>query len=198
MLIPILQLLLSVLLLEISSGLQGVLVPVWAQFEGFDTMAIGTLGSVYYIGFILGCLLVPRLMHRVGHIRTFTGLASVMSAVLLLHPLFIQSTAWILMRILIGFGYAGLYVVIESWLNSHVSNATRGRVFAIYMVATWCALVAGKLAFGLWQIQSFPPFVVAGVLACLSIAPVAFITMAEPVRPPVTVVKIRWVFALSL
>ncbi len=192
-LVSIIQLLLSVVLLEACSGLQGVLVPIRAQLEGFQTLTIGLFGSAYYFGFISGCLLVPGIIKRIGHIRAFSVFATVITAALLWLPLRVGDLSWALMRVLIGFGFVALYIIVESWLNSQVTNLNRGRIFGTYMLVTWLALVAGKLMFGLWDSSSNVPFIVAAMLACLAIVPVAFTTMDEPQRVPHTSVAFRQV-----
>ena len=192
-LVSIIPLLLSVVLLEACSGLQGVLVPIRAQLEGFQNLTIGLFGSAYYFGFISGCLLVPGIIRRIGHIRAFSGFTSVITIALLWLPLMVEPLSWTLMRVLVGFGFVALYIIVESWLNSQVTNLTRGRIFGTYMVVTWLALVAGKLMFGLWDSSSNVPFIVAAILASLAIAPVVFTTMDEPERVPRTSVAFRQV-----
>ena len=179
-LLPIAQLLLAVGLLEAGAGLQGVLVPIRAQTEGFSTPVIGVLGSAYYLGLLAGCLLIPALIRRVGHIRAFSGLACLVAATFLLYPIIVWEVAWAVLRVGIGFGFAGLYIVVESWLNYLATAETRGRILGAYMLTTWLALVLGKLMFGWWEPTLFVPFALVGVLTCLAVMPVAFTTMTAP------------------
>ena len=71
------SLLLAVAILIMGNGLQQTLLPVRASFEGFRPIEIGLMGSFYYLGFVLGCVYGGRAIQRVGHIRTFTALASI-------------------------------------------------------------------------------------------------------------------------
>ncbi|MCP5157558.1 MAG: MFS transporter, partial [Ectothiorhodospiraceae bacterium] len=87
-------LLLSVAILLAGNGLLGTLLPVRAQLEGFSTVAIGALGSGYFLGFAVGCVYGPRLVRRVGHIRTFTAMTAVAAAIALAHVLLIGSAPW--------------------------------------------------------------------------------------------------------
>ncbi len=196
-LISIIQLLLAVALLEAGSGLLGVLVPIRAQSEGFTTFAIGLFGSGYYLGFISGCVAVPALIRRVGYIRTFAGFVSVIAATVLLHPLIVWDTGWVVMRLIVGFGFAGVYIAVESWLNEIASNETRGRIFSSYMAATWLAVVVGKLLFGYWDPAAFEPFAVAVILVCLAVVPVAFTTMSAPQPMPQIPFEMRRVLKFS-
>lgn len=63
-----LNLLLAVLLLELGSGLQGVLIPIHGELGGFPTTVIGGMGTLYYVGFVAGCVSLPGTVRRVGHI----------------------------------------------------------------------------------------------------------------------------------
>ena len=60
-----------------GNGLLVTLVAVRAGLESFPDSLIGLMGSIYFVGFMAGCLVVPRLIRRAGHIRTFASLAAV-------------------------------------------------------------------------------------------------------------------------
>ena len=48
------------------------------------------------------------------------------------------------LRFLFGFCMAGLYVVVESWLNDASTPHTRGRTLAVYMTASMGGLGVGQ------------------------------------------------------
>ncbi|MCC2114066.1 MAG: hypothetical protein KDJ16_18680 [Hyphomicrobiales bacterium] len=73
---PVAALLFSVAFLLMGNGLQTTLVPIRADFEHFNALALGLLGSSYYIGFVVGCLSGPYLILRAGHIRAFLAMVS--------------------------------------------------------------------------------------------------------------------------
>ena len=54
-----------------GNGLIGTLTPLRAHLDGFSDIAVGTLGTWYFAGFVLGCFAGPHLLSRVGHIRAF-------------------------------------------------------------------------------------------------------------------------------
>ncbi|WP_435099567.1 MFS transporter [Arhodomonas sp. AD133] len=200
-LISIAQLLLAVALIELGSGLQGILIPIRGALADFSTVAIGLLGSTYYAGLILGCLFVPPLVRRVGHIRAYTGLTSMAAAALLAHTILASEGAWLVLRVITGFGFAGVYIAIESWLNDLASTQTRGRVLAAYMVVTWVALIAGKLLFGYIDSNVFSSFALVSIAVSLAVAPVAFTTMIQPgpqVTPPPAVDRLLAIAPVGL
>ena len=114
---PVAALLVGVAILVMGNGLQSTLLPVRAQIESFSLLEIGILGSAYFVGFAIGCLTGSRLIHRAGHIRVFTAMAAVASAVALAHALIVLPVIWWPLRAITGFCFAILYIVIESWLN---------------------------------------------------------------------------------
>ncbi len=92
-------LLLSVAIVMMGNGLQGVLVPIRANLELFSTPMIGLLASLYYAGYMGGCLLVPWVVRRVGHIRAFAAFCAVASATALIHALVVDPVAWAVLRL---------------------------------------------------------------------------------------------------
>src|SRR5690606_22339447 len=109
-------------MIMIGNGLQGTLLGIRADIEGFSTLTIGAIMSLYYVGYLSGSVFVPKLIQEVGHIRVFAALASLASGTVLFHGIFDQAWIWAAVRVLTGFAYAGLYIVIESWLNQAATN----------------------------------------------------------------------------
>jgi MFS family permease len=160
-------------LVMIGNGLLGVVIGVRSEGEGFSTLGTGLIMAAYFAGFLLGSQAAQRLMLRVGHVRTFTGLASLVAGAALLHGLWVAPLPWMVLRLLFGFAMAGLYVVAESWLNETVTNANRGRVMAMYMVVSMGGLGAGQMLLGVGDPMRQTLFLLAGIVLALSVAPVS-------------------------
>ena len=144
LLAPVSPLLLGVAILLTGQGLQGTLLPVRAGLEGFSTFSIGLMGGAYFLGFTLGCLRGVALVQRVGYVRTFAAMTAVASAAPLLHGLWLDDWVWWILRLVSGFCFAVLYVVIESWLNEKSTNENRGAVFSAYTLITLTVLAVGQ------------------------------------------------------
>ena len=127
----------------LGDGLQGTLLAIRADLEGFPTTVTGLIMSTFYIGFLLGSILTPKLTQQVGHIRVFAALSALASAAILLHALFIDVPVWIALRLLSGFCFAGLYIVAESWLNDRATNQNRGKLLSLYMIVTYAGVGGG-------------------------------------------------------
>jgi MFS family permease len=160
-------------LLMLGNGLVGVLIGVRSEMEGFNTIVTGLVMAAYFAGFLVGSRVTPRIMARVGHIRVFAGLASLVATTALMHALLVSPVTWLLLRLVFGFSMAGLYVVVESWLNDMVSNANRGRVMALYMVVAMGGLGTGQLLISFGSAIEPTLFIVAGALMTLAVAPIS-------------------------
>src|SRR5690606_30850771 len=109
-------------LLMFGGGLQGLLLSVRGAEEEFSLLALGLVGTGWSVGFITGSIAVPMLVQRVGHIRSFSIMAAIGTATILLNLLLINDVAWILLRALSGFCFAGAAMIVESWLNEVTDN----------------------------------------------------------------------------
>jgi len=173
-------LLIGVAILLTGQGLQGTLLPVRATMEDFSTVAIGTFGAAYFLGFTVGCWRGARLVQRVGHVRVFAAMTALASASPLLHGLWIDLWAWSTLRFVSGFCFAILYVVIESWLNETSTNENRGSVFSIYVLINMTMLAAGQQMMLLDDPAVMTLFAISSVLVSLAAVPVALSTAPTP------------------
>ncbi|HKJ52534.1 MAG TPA: MFS transporter [Gammaproteobacteria bacterium] len=177
---PVAALLLAVALLLTGNGLLGTLIPVRAQLENFSIFSIGLLGSAYFVGFGAGCFYGPHLLRRVGHIRTFTAMASIVSAVVLGHGMIALPFPWWLMRGVTGFCFAVLYVVIESWLNEVSTNKTRGTVLSAYLVINLTVITVGQMMITLDDPATLGLFALASILVSIAVVPIALTESEAP------------------
>jgi len=162
----------GLMLLTIGNGVQGTLLGVRAELEGFSTLSIAVIMSSYYIGFLGGSWLTTSLVLRVGHVRVFAALGSFISAALLLFPMITDPIVWMLLRVALGFCFSGVYVTAESWLNNNASNETRGKAFAAYMMVQMIGLVAAQWILSLGDPSGFILFIIPSVLVSISFAPI--------------------------
>jgi MFS family permease len=167
-------------LLMVGNGLLGVVIGVRAEMETFSTTVTGLIMASYFAGFLIGSQVTPRIMARVGHIRVFAGLSSLVATSALIHALMVSPLSWMALRLIFGFAMAGLYVVVESWLNEMVSNENRGRVMAVYMVVAMGGLALGQLLIGVGDPLRPSLFIVAGALMTLAVAPVSLSVIEAP------------------
>jgi len=195
-LVPVAALLLATVILLTGQGLQGTLVPLRGGIEGFSDFQIGLLGSTYFAGMALGCLLAPRLVRRVGHIRCFSAFAALASATPLLQILIIDPWIWAILRILTGLCFAGIFTVIESWLNDRATNSTRGGIMSTYTAINLVGLIGGQALLSLGDPAGFELFVLISIVLSVALVPVALTSTTQPA--PVLVVKIDLVHLFQM
>ncbi len=177
---PILSLLRGTGFLLAASGLHGLLLPLRGQAEGFSTASLGLLGTAWAGGFVTGCILAPRLVRRVGHVRAFGTFAASGAIIALLTGLMIDQYVWIVLRAFTGFVMAGAYMVIESWLNEKATNENRGTVFGLYMVVSYASIMAGQMIVAVGDVRDASLFMVAGIFFCFALIPTAVSSAATP------------------
>ncbi len=176
----VLQVLLSVVLLDAALAILSPLIGLQLARRGVAPEIIGLISSAYYVGFLAGTLTCHKIIDRVGHIRAFGVFAVVAANATLLHILFDDAYFWIGLRVVVGYGVAGLIVIIESWLNDKASTENRGRVFALYMALTWAASGLGPLALNIEDPSGQILFVIITMLIGFSLIPMALTRIRNP------------------
>ena len=164
----------GILLLMIGNGLHGTLLGVRGDIEGFSTAELSVVMSAYFAGFLGGSQAAPWMIRRVGHIRSFAALGSMVSAALILFPVLVDPIAWTVLRAVIGFCLSAVYVTAESWLNNSTTNENRGKTLSIYMVVQLLGVVVAQGLLVLGDPAGFTLFIVLSVLVSVSFAPIVW------------------------
>jgi MFS family permease len=167
-------------ILMLGDGLQGTLLAIRADLEGFSATLTGLVMSTFYLGFLLGSILTPRITIKVGHIRVFAAFAALSSAAILVHALVVSVPVWMAMRLLSGFCFAGLYIVAESWLNDRATNETRGKLLSMYMVVTYIGVGSGQLLLNLANPMDFELFILTSILISVAVVPLLLSAGSPP------------------
>ena len=165
-------LMLGMMLLMVGNGLQGTLIGIRGEIEGFSTIELSIVMSAYFVGFLGASQLVPELIRRVGHVRVFAALASFISAVLIAYPLLTNPIFWSLGRVVIGFCYCGVYITAESWLNNSVDNEKRGQALSLYMIVQMVGIVSAQGVLALGNPNDYSLFIIISILVSISFAPI--------------------------
>ena len=196
-LVAVASLLLGSTFLVIAGSMHGLLLAVRGTVDGFSTAELGLLGTGWASGFVAGCILIPNVVRRVGHIRAYGALASVGAVTILLNLLIVTPVAWILLRAVSGFTFAGASMIVESWLNERASTENRGMIFSVYQMVSFGASTAGQLLLAINPPNDYFYFVLGAMFYCLAILPTALSTAATPRPLKTTRFDIRRLYALS-
>jgi MFS family permease len=173
-------LLLGILLLMLGNGIQGTLLGIRGRIEGFSTLEMSYIMSAYFIGFLFGSRATPEMIRRVGHVRVFSALGSLISAVLVLYPVAPDPWAWVVLRIIIGFCFSGIYITTESWINNTSSNETRGQALSLYMIVQMLGIIAAQGLLNTADPAEFTLFAVPSVLVSLAFMPILLSAAPAP------------------
>jgi len=174
-------LLFGMFLLMVGNGLQGTVLGVRGDAEGYSASVLGLVMSAYFVGFLGGTQAAPWLLRRVGHVRVFAALASLISAAFILFGAIVDPVAWFILRLVIGFCISGVYVVAESWLNDSATNKTRGQTMSAYVTAQMMGIVLAQGLLNVADPGGYDLFVIMSVLVSLSFLPILLSSSPVPV-----------------
>jgi len=187
-LLSVAALLFGTLFLFMGNGLQGILLPVRGNLEGYATTTLGLLGTSWAAGFVIGCLVAPKLVRRVGHVRAFSGFIAIIAIIALVSGIIIDPIWWVILRAVTGFSTAGTSMIIESWLNERANNESRGAIFSLYIGITLLGVVGGQLMIPLEDVRTPVLFMICGIFYCIAMLPTTLSTAASP--QPLKAVKL--------
>jgi MFS family permease len=176
----LLGLLLGFGLMQMGNTLQGTLLSVRGGIESFSPAQIGAVGAGFWVGVVIGSLRCGKLIQSVGHIRAFLALGAIASTAPLLHLLLMDPIAWIVARALTGFCFAGLFIVVESWLNSAATEETRGQIMSVYAMTGLLAGIVGQLLLPTTDPAGFRPFCIVAIIIAFALVPIALTRAAAP------------------
>ncbi|WP_224823506.1 MFS transporter [Cognatishimia sp. MH4019] len=165
-------LLLGMMLLMVGNGLQGSLLGIRGGDAEFSTFQMSIVMSAYFVGFLGGSRLAPEMIRRVGHVRVFAALGSLISAVLILYPVLVDPISWTVGRVIIGFCFSGVYVTAESWLNNSADNENRGQALSAYMLVQMTGIVVAQGLLLVPDPSGYLLFILPSIFVSLAFAPI--------------------------
>jgi MFS family permease len=183
LLISFAALFLSVILLQLGSGGVVPLDALSGVTLGFTTSEIGLLGSAHFLGFFIGCWGAPRLMGSVGHSRAFAAFCAAGTIGILAHMLIVNPFAWAGLRMMSGLCVAGCYTVVEAWLQSKVTNETRGRAMGTYRIVDIMGSLGAQLFIGILEPASYVSYNLLALLCCAALLPLTLTRAEQPATP---------------
>ncbi|MEW9678204.1 MFS transporter [Pseudomonas sp. TE50-2] len=190
--------LLGLFIIALGNGVLSSLTTLRLGAAGESATMIGVVSSAYFIGLTLGAIFNDRLILRIGHIRAYSSFAALIGATILLQGLFYDTTWWFVLRLINGWAAVGVFLVIESWLLLAGDAKIRGRLLALYMIAFYGAGVIAQAALG--EVTGWgetAPFMVAGMLATLSVLPIVILPRVSPLLDQVEPLKPRQLLGVA-
>lgn len=180
------SLLLTTAFLLAGHGLHMTFLPLRASELGLSQTLIGLSGSAYFAGFLTGALLIPPVIARVGHIRSFTALMATFLCSFLLLSFTENGALWVMVRFLLGSVMCGAYTVVESWLADQSDRSQHGRVLSVYTGIVLLSMALGQYLLRLTDGNPLHPFILVSLLVGIAIIPVSLTGSLAPAPVPPT------------
>ncbi len=126
---------------------------------------------------LISCIITPRFLQRVGHACVRRSDLAAQHRAFCFCALMVDWRAWLVFRCISGFGIAGAYLIIESWLNERVTNETaRLSSRSIWRSPVWWASIGGIYLAPLGDPSNTSLFILCGVIFALAMLPTALST----------------------
>lgn len=164
----------------IASGYLMSLIPLSMGSFGIDTQYAGWLASAYYIGLLIGSMLIEPVIAKIGHRLSFIGFLLMLAATVVVLPWAASIEAWLPNRLVAGIAVAGIFVVVESWLLIGDSPKERAKRLSFYMTSLYGGTTLGQLAIGVIGTQGAYPFMVVLGLLLLAVMPPLLVRQGQP------------------
>lgn len=190
-------LLIGILLLMAGNGLHGTLISVRGDLENFSPQLMGYVIAAYYAGYLGGALFTPKMLKRVGHVRVFAALASLVSAAFVLYPAFVHPLWWVVLRFVVGFCFSGIYVTAESWLNDMAPNEHRGKLLSVYLIMHMLGNVIGQGGLLLADPGGYTLFIIMSVIVSVAFTPILLSVSRTPVQEESRSISFRELYIAS-
>jgi MFS family permease len=182
---PLIVPILSMCILTLGNGFFTTLTTVQLSNMQMSTVMIGIISATYFTGMMLGSFFSQNIIAKVGHIRSYSVFAALMSICCLFQGVVEDPLIWSILRFICGFALAGLFILMESWCLASVEIKFKGRIMGFYLFAFYMAQSAGQLLLKIEYSSELIAFCIISALACFSIIPVCLtrFTAPEPEKP---------------
>ncbi|MDH5735903.1 MAG: MFS transporter, partial [Gammaproteobacteria bacterium] len=161
---------------------------IHAGLENFSDTVTGIIMSAFFLGYVIGSYFCPQLIRYVGHIRAFTVLAALGTVSVIVHGLIVDPVVWWFLRIITGISVVGLYLIVESWLNTLIDNHNRGRIFSLYVTVTLLALGTSQYLILVYGAGQLATYALSAIFFSLALIPIAVTRLTQPAQ--VTIPKL--------
>ena len=172
---------LATLLMQLGSTLLITSLALRLNAAGTDDFWVGALMAANALGYVGGGPVGRRLIGRIGHLRTYVLCGGVIVGAVVGHVVTTALPVWLVLRVLVGAAMMCQLMVLESWLNERAASDQRGKVLAIYMVATYAGMMLGQLGVGFDDKSGTFALPAVAVAFALGTVPLALTRGAPPV-----------------
>lgn len=163
---------------------------------GVNNTAIGLLNAAFFVGAALSAVAAHRVVSGVGHIRSFSVFGAVFAIAALGHLMTGNLWVWGVLRVVLGFCYYSLLMIVESWFAERSTASARARVLALYNVVYYISFTAG-IALLSFKLSSSEIFTASAMMVMAAMLPVALTRLKAPGLPPRQRISLPRLFAVA-
>jgi MFS family permease len=178
----------------LMTGLVWPLLALRLDAQGVDSRLIGFSSAIHALAIVVGSLIAPRLVGRLGLVNTIYGCIATAIGALLLLPLFPNVYAWFPVRFALGAATSTIFVAGETWIIQVAPPETRGRIVGLFGFVWAACFAAGPLVIGITGIGGWTPFLVAAAIALLGVLPLPLAQGGALTMAPAGRIDIRRLF----
>ncbi|MGF1687958.1 MFS transporter [Photobacterium japonica] len=164
----------------IASGYLMSLLPLSLVSHNIPTHAASWLASIFYVGLLLGSMLIEPIIKRIGHRLAFIGFIALLALSVAVMAVYTTLGVWLAARFIAGMAVAGIFVVIESWLLIGDSKEERAKNLGLYMTSLYGGTTVGQFGIGMFGTTGMTPFVVVVMLLSFAMLPAFISKNANP------------------
>jgi MFS family permease len=169
--------------MAVASLIYGMSMPLLAltlEDQGIDSTLIGLNAAAQSIAVLLVAPVASPIMRAYGPARLIVAATLASSLLFILLPAFQNVHAWFPLRFAMGVAAAILWIAAEAWVNQIAEEHNRGRVVAIYSMATAAGFALGPLMLTCVGSRGWLPFATAAGLTALAALPVLAVVRQAP------------------
>nr|WP_272903106.1 MFS transporter [Xenorhabdus sp. Sc-CR9] len=164
----------------IASGYLMSLIPLSMASFSIDTVYASWLASAYYVGLLIGSMMIEPVIAKIGHRLSFIAFLILLTATVIVLPFFPNKEIWLVVRCIAGIAVAGIFVVVESWLLIGDNPKERAKRLSFYMTSLYGGTTLGQLLIGSIGTQGMLPFMAVSALLLLAILPPLLVRHGQP------------------
>ena len=169
--------------MAVTSLIYGMSMPLLAltlEGQGIDSTLIGLNAAAQSIAVLLVAPVASPIMRAYGPARLIVAATLVCSLLFILLPTFRNVYAWFPLRFAMGVAATMLWIAAEAWVNQIAEEHSRGRVVAIYSMATAAGFALGPLVLTGVGSRGWLPFATAAGLTALAALPILAVLRHAP------------------
>lgn len=161
-------------------GMSMPLLALTLEGQGVDSTLIGLSAAAQSFAVLLVAPVVSPIMRTYGPARAIVAATLTLSLLFLLLPTFRGVYAWFPLRFAMGVAATIFWIAAEAWVNQIADERNRGRIIALYSMATAAGFALGPLTLSIVGSRGWAPFATAATLTALSALPVVAVLRDAP------------------